>query len=79
LGAVNNEDNNMKNHHAGLDPEVVRRLNDEIRYLRSRLDQIGYDGDSAYERALQRVYEVEIESRLLRLARWSRMPAGEAA
>lgn len=70
----------MKNHHIGLDPEVVRRLNDEIHYLRSRLDQIGYDGDSAYERALHRVYEIEIESRLLRLSRGaSGMAAGEAA
>ena len=70
----------MKNHHTGLDPELVRRLNEEIRYLRSRLDQIGYDGDSAYERALHRVYEVEIESRLLRLSRTSSgMSAGEAA
>ena len=61
-----------------LDPEVVRRLHDEIRYLRSRLEQIGYEGDSAYERALHRVYEVEIESRLLRLANLKGVSAGEA-
>ncbi len=69
----------MENRNTGLDPEVVRRLNDEIRYLRSRLDQIGYEGDNAYERALHRVYEIEIENRLLRLARSSTVPAGEAA
>ena len=37
----------MENRHTGLDPKVVRRLNDEIRYLRSRLKQIGYEGDNA--------------------------------
>jgi hypothetical protein len=62
-----------------LDPAIVCKLNDEIHYLRARLHQIGYDGDSAYERALQRVYEVEIESRLLKLTYLTGYAADELA
>jgi len=76
---MHNEEYTMENRHTGLDPNLERRLNDEIRYLRSRLKQIGYEGDNAYERALHRVYEVEIESRLLRLAGTCGVSAGEAA
>lgn len=64
---------------AALDHAVVRKLNEEIHYLRSRLHQIGYDGDSAYERALQRAYAVEIESRLLKLTHLTGYAADELA
>ena len=65
--------------HVTNDHQTVARLNAEIRYLRERLRQIGFDGDSAYERALQRGYEVEIERRLLRLGRPERFAVEDVA
>ena len=51
--------------HLGHDPQ---RLLDEVRYLAARLHQIGWTGDSAYENALRRCYEIELNRRLDRLA-----------
>lgn len=65
--------------HPAIDHQQATRLNAEIRYLRERLRQIGFDGDSAYERALQRGYEVEIERRLLRLGRPGRFAVEDVA
>lgn len=32
------------------------RLREEIAYMESRLEEIGYDGDCAYEKAIARFY-----------------------
>jgi hypothetical protein len=50
----------------GLDDP--QRIVDEARYLMARLRQIGGTGDSAYENAMCRFYEIELDSRLRRLA-----------
>jgi len=42
------------------DPERIR---EEIASLESRLDEIGYDGDCAYEKAMIRFFEQQVAMR----------------
>lgn len=52
--------------HAGYtDPHKVR---DEIAYMESRLNEIGHDGDCAYEKAMIRFFEQELHMRKAWLA-----------
>jgi hypothetical protein len=47
------------------DPHKVR---DEIAYMENRLDEIGHDGDCAYEKAMIRFFEQELDMRKAWLA-----------
>lgn len=44
------------------------RLKEEIRYMEARLDEIGFEGDCAYERAMSRFFVEQIASRRQQLA-----------
>jgi hypothetical protein len=48
-------------------PPFVRgdaaRLREEIAYLEARLEEIGHDGDCAYEKAMIRFFEQELAAR----------------
>ena len=44
------------------------RLKEEIRYMEARLDEIGFEGDCAYERAMSRFFTEQIASRRQQLA-----------
>ena len=39
------------------------RLQSEIEYLQTRLDEIGHDGDCAYEKAMVRFFEQQMAER----------------
>jgi len=39
------------------------RIREEIAYIESRLNQIGYDGDCAYEKAMIRFFEQQVDMR----------------
>jgi len=39
------------------------RIREEIAYLESRLSEIGYDGDCAYEKAMIRFFEQQVDLR----------------
>jgi hypothetical protein len=63
----------MKMHHAtSLQPAIredqTLQLIEEIAALESRLEDMGMDGDCAYERAISRVYAVMVEERKQQLA-----------
>lgn len=45
------------------------RLREEIQYMETRLCEIGFEGDCAYERAMSKFYQEQIETRKQRLAR----------
>jgi len=45
---------------ASIDPQRIR---EEIASLESRLNEIGYDGDCAYERAMIRFFEQQVAMR----------------
>lgn len=45
------------------------RLREEIHYMESRLTEIGFEGDCAYERAMSKFYLEQIETRRRKLAR----------
>lgn len=51
--------------HFGGDPA---RLREEIQYMETRLSEIGFEGDCAYERAMSKFYQEQIETRKRRLA-----------
>lgn len=44
------------------------RLEEEICYMEARLEEIGFEGDCAYERAMSRFYREQIASRRKQLA-----------
>ena len=44
------------------------RLEEEIQYMEVRLNEIGFEGDCAYERAMSKFYRAQIASRLAQLA-----------
>jgi len=44
-------------HAAYTDPAKIR---DEIAYLEGRLNEIGYDGDCAYEKAMIKFFEQQV-------------------
>jgi hypothetical protein len=44
------------------------RLEEEIRYMEARLDEIGFEGDCAYERAMSRFFSEQIAARRQQLA-----------
>jgi hypothetical protein len=44
------------------------RLREEIRYMEARLDEIGFEGDCAYERAMSRFFLEQIAFRRQQLA-----------
>ncbi len=48
--------------------EQAVQLQDEITTLEIRLEDMGMDGDCAYERAMSRLYADMVEERKLRLA-----------
>jgi hypothetical protein len=48
--------------------EQALQLQDEIATLESRLEDMGIDGDCAYERAMSRLYTDMVEDRKRRLA-----------
>ena len=39
------------------------RLEEEISYMEARLEEIGFEGDCAYERAMSKFYRDQIASR----------------
>ena len=39
------------------------RIREEIAYLEGRLNEIGYDGDCAYEKAMIRFFEQQVDMR----------------
>lgn len=52
---IKKKDNNMKDDH--LKKQIDKeRIIDEINYLKMRLEQIGYNGDCAYEKKLSSFY-----------------------
>lgn len=51
--------------HASSDPERVRA---EIAYMESRLEEIGFEGDCGYERAMIKLFEEQIVQRRAWLA-----------
>jgi hypothetical protein len=57
----------------GLQPVIgedrTLQLMEEIAALESRLEDMGMDGDCAYERAISRVYTGMVEERKRQLAR----------
>lgn len=59
-------------YHTGMPPAVgdeqALQLQDEIATLESRLNEMGIDGDCAYERAMSRLYTGMVEDRKRRLA-----------
>jgi hypothetical protein len=59
-------------HFTGLEPAVgeeqTLQLMEEIAALESRLEDMGMDGDCAYERAISRVYTDMVAERKRRLA-----------
>ena len=48
-----------------FDPE---RSAQEIRYMEARLDEIGHDGDCAYEKAMIKFFQKEVAERMAQLA-----------
>ena len=52
------------------------RLKEEIRYMEARLDEIGFEGDCAYERAMSRFFLEQIASRRRQLAGMKSSGAG---
>ena len=44
-------------------PADVARLREDIAYLEARLEEIGHDGDCAYEKAMIRFFEQELAAR----------------
>lgn len=50
----------------GLMPDTERLL-EEIAYMEARLAEIGHDGDCAYEKAIARFFEQQVEDRKTRL------------
>ena len=44
------------------------RMEEEIRFMESRLEEMGFEGDCAYERAMTRFYQQEIASRRASIA-----------
>jgi len=48
--------------------ERLQQLKDEITVLQSRLDDMGLDGDCAYERAISRLYTSLVADRKKQLA-----------
>lgn len=48
--------------------EQVLLLEEEIATLQRRLDDMGLDGDCAYERAISRLYHAMVEQRRAQLA-----------
>ncbi len=59
-------------HSTGLEPatgsDQVLKLLEEIAALENRLEDMGIDGDCAYERAMSRVYTDMVEDRKRQLA-----------
>lgn len=54
----------MEKHNAFNGPESRRaRLQEEIQYMEVRLNEIGFEGDCAYERAMSKFYREQIASR----------------
>lgn len=49
--------------------EHITRLREEIAYLEARLDEIGGNGDCAYEKSLARSYVVLLKERRDQLTR----------
>jgi len=50
-------------HHSLLLFSDAARLREEIAYLEARLEEIGHDGDCAYEKAMIRFFEQELAAR----------------
>ncbi len=44
-------------------PADAARLREDIAYLEARLEEIGHDGDCAYEKAMIRFFEQELAAR----------------
>ncbi len=70
----------MFDRHQITDPTGMRTLSEgqileEISWFEARLDQIGDNGDCAYEKALARSYEQAISSHRARLTRMRRADA----
>ena len=47
----------------------IERIREEIRYIEAWLDEIGHDGDCAYEKAMVRFYQERLQERRRRLVR----------
>jgi len=50
-------------HHPSFVRGDAARLREEIAYLEARLEEIGHDGDCAYEKAMIRFFEQELAAR----------------
>lgn len=46
----------------------AERLREEVAQLEARLQEIGYDGDSGYEKAMVRFFEQQVDVRKAQLA-----------
>lgn len=44
------------------------RIEEEIQFMESRLEEMGFEGDCAYERAMTKFYQQEIAFRRARIA-----------
>lgn len=44
-------------------PHDPVRIREEIAYLENRLNEIGYDGDCGYEKAMIRFFEQQVDMR----------------
>jgi hypothetical protein len=54
----------VKEHNAFNGPHSRRaRLEEEIQYMEVRLNEIGFEGDCAYERAMSKFYRAQIATR----------------
>lgn len=45
----------------------LQRITEEIAYMEARLAEIGHDGDCAYEKAIVRFFQEQLEVRRARL------------
>jgi len=55
---------NIERLHRGQPPSIdPERIREEIASLESRLNEIGYDGDCAYEKAMIRFFEQQVAMR----------------
>ena len=50
------------------EPEHQNLLTSEIKYLQARLNEMGYNGDCAYERSIARLYAETIKKHQAQLA-----------
>ena len=50
-------------HHPPVVLSDAARLREEIAYMEARLEEIGHDGDCAYEKAMIRFFEQELAAR----------------